>query len=161
MPCEISTVSLIQSEQSAPAEDVPSMGAPQLQHRMLHHVSASSPFVDRGASTNVADCCGTKGLCGNATGASRSMDMGFIYHSRFAITGTTNNLLRRMRMKRSKMYYRGTSKVRHLLASSAAVGMQQHFAIYARLSSTPFTRVSHPLRTKFIPLLSIMSSIFW
>ena len=35
MPSEISTVNLIQSLQSAPAEEVPSIGAPQLQQRIV------------------------------------------------------------------------------------------------------------------------------
>lgn len=148
MPCEISTVSLIQSEQRAPAEDVPSIGAPQLQHRILHRSLASSPDVCRGASTDVADCCGTKGLCGNATGASMSMDMETVsYRGMHYEWKGKDCILPRRRMKRGRMSCRVSSKVRHLLrypASSAVGEMQQYFANYAWILLTPSARMLMP-----------------
>ena len=71
----MSTVSLIQSEQSAPADDVPSIGAPQLQHKMLYNLSACRCVAHAGANTCVADCCGTTGLAGKATVVSISIDI--------------------------------------------------------------------------------------
>ena len=74
MPSEMSTESLRQSEHSAPAAKVPSIGTPQLQHKILDRFELKFPGTDLGR-THVALSRGTRGLDGKETGASRSIDI--------------------------------------------------------------------------------------
>ncbi len=72
MPSEMSTVSLTHSLQRAPAETVPSISTPQLQHKILQ-ACQSTQVDDERSSTHVALVCGICVLWGKGIGVSISI----------------------------------------------------------------------------------------